>query len=37
MVALSLLHLASEAAPPHWNDSNPAAKKYVDAAKKLKQ
>ncbi len=36
MVALSLLHLASEAAPPQWNDSNPATKKYVDAAKKLK-
>ena len=37
MVAVGLLHLASEAAPPTWNDSNPATKKYVDAAKKLKQ
>src|SRR5258708_5029456 len=34
-VALGLLHLASDAAPPKWNESNPAAKKYVDAAKKL--
>ena len=37
MVAVGVLHLASEAAPPKWNDSNPAVKKYVDAAKKLKQ
>lgn len=36
MVAVGVLHLASEAAPPKWNDSNPAVKKYVDAAKKLK-
>ncbi|HEV8147924.1 MAG TPA: M28 family peptidase [Bryobacteraceae bacterium] len=35
-VALGLLRLASDAPPPKWNESNPAAKKYVDAAKKLK-
>jgi len=34
-VALALLQVASEAAPPKWNESNPKAKKYVDAAKKL--
>jgi hypothetical protein len=34
-VALGLLHVASDAAPPKWNESNPAAKKYVDAGKKL--
>lgn len=34
-VALGLLHLASDAAPPKWNASNPAAAKYVEAAKKL--
>ncbi len=34
-VALGLLHLASDAPPPKWNESNSAAKKYVDAAKKL--
>jgi len=34
-VALALLHLASDAPPPKWNESNPKAKKYVDAAKKL--
>jgi Zn-dependent M28 family amino/carboxypeptidase len=36
-VALGLLHMASDAPPPKWNESNPAAAKYVDAAKKLKQ
>ncbi len=35
-VALALLQLASDAAPPKWNESNPKAKKYVDAAKKLR-
>ncbi len=34
-VAAGLLHLASDAPPPKWNESNPAAKKYVEAAKKL--
>ncbi|HEV1286904.1 MAG TPA: M28 family peptidase [Bryobacteraceae bacterium] len=34
-VALALLQLASDAPPPKWNDSNPKAKKYADAAKKL--
>jgi Zn-dependent M28 family amino/carboxypeptidase len=35
MVALGLLHMASDAAPPKWNSTNPSAAKYVDAAKKL--
>lgn len=34
-VALALLHLASDFPPPKWNESNPKAMKYVDAAKKL--
>jgi hypothetical protein len=34
-IALALLHLASDAPPPKWNESNPKAQKYVDAAKKL--
>jgi hypothetical protein len=34
-VALALLQVASDAPPPKWNESNPKAKKYVDAAKKL--
>jgi Zn-dependent M28 family amino/carboxypeptidase len=34
-VALALLHVASDAPPPKWNEGNPQAKKYVDAAKKL--
>jgi hypothetical protein len=33
--ALALLHLASDAPPPKWNESNSKAKKYADAAKKL--
>ncbi len=36
MVALALLNVASSAVAPSWNGSNPAAKRYVDAAKKLK-
>lgn len=36
MVALALMHLASDAPPPAWNESDPAARKYADAAKKLK-
>jgi hypothetical protein len=34
-VALALLQIASDAPPPKWNESNPKAKKYVEAAKKL--
>jgi hypothetical protein len=34
-VALALLQVASDAPPPKWNDSNPKAKKYAEAAKKL--
>lgn len=34
-IALGLLHLASDAPPPKWNAENPAATKYVEAAKKL--
>jgi Peptidase family M28 len=34
-VALGLLALASDAAPPVWNESSSAAKKYAEAAKKL--
>jgi peptidase M28-like protein len=34
-VALALLHVASDAPPPKWNESNPKAAKYADAAKKL--
>jgi hypothetical protein len=34
-VALALLHVASSAAPPKWNELNPKAKKYADAARKL--
>jgi hypothetical protein len=37
MVALALMRLASDAPPPQWNESNAAARKYADAAKKLKQ
>jgi hypothetical protein len=36
-VALALLRLASDAAPPRWNESYPAAKRYVEAARKLQQ
>ena len=34
-VALGLLRLASDAAPPKWNESYLPAKKYADAARKL--
>jgi hypothetical protein len=34
-VALALLHVASDAPPPKWNEANPKAKKYVEAAKRL--
>jgi hypothetical protein len=36
-VALALLHVASDAPPPKWNESNSKAKKYAEAAKKLHQ
>ncbi len=35
-VAAGLLRLASDEPPPKWNESNPAAKKYVEAARKLR-
>jgi hypothetical protein len=34
-VALGLLHLGSDAPPPKWDASNPAARRYVDASGKL--
>ena len=34
-IAIGLLHLASDAPPPKWNESNPAARPYADAAQKL--
>jgi hypothetical protein len=34
-VALAVLRLASDAPPPRWNESTAAAKRYVEAAKKL--
>jgi hypothetical protein len=34
-VALALIRVASDTPPPKWNESNPKAKKYADAAKKL--
>jgi Zn-dependent M28 family amino/carboxypeptidase len=36
-ITLGVLQLASDAAPPHWNDSSSVARKYADAAKKLHQ
>jgi len=36
MVAVGLLRLASGEAPPQWNEANPAARKYAEAARKLK-
>lgn len=35
-VAAALIHVASDAAAPKWNESNPSAAKYVEAAKKLR-
>lgn len=35
-VALGVLHLASDAPAPKWNVTNPSAKKYAEAAKKLR-
>jgi Zn-dependent M28 family amino/carboxypeptidase len=35
-IALGLLRLASDAVPPKWNESDPAARKFADAAKKLR-
>lgn len=34
-VAAGLMQLASDAPPPKWSESNPLAKKYLEAAKKL--
>jgi hypothetical protein len=34
-VALALLHLASDAPAPKWNESYPAARRYAEAAKRL--
>jgi hypothetical protein len=34
-IALGLLRLASDSAPPQWNESSPGARPYVEAAKKL--
>jgi hypothetical protein len=31
-----VLRLASEAPPPQWNESYPAARRYVEAARKLR-
>ncbi len=36
MVAAGLIELASDAAPPKWNEQNSAASKYAAAAKKLR-
>lgn len=35
-IALGLLKLASDAPPPHWNESYAPASKYVEAARKLR-
>jgi Zn-dependent M28 family amino/carboxypeptidase len=35
-IALGVLRLASDAPPPKWNESEPAARRYLDAAKKLR-
>jgi len=34
-LALGMLRLASEAAPPQWNQASPGARPYAEAAKKL--
>jgi hypothetical protein len=34
-VALGIMKLASDAAPPKWNEEYAPAKRYVDAARKL--
>jgi hypothetical protein len=36
MVAVGLMRLASAEVPPRWNEENPGARKYAEAAKKLK-
>lgn len=33
MVALGLIQIANDAQPPQWNESNPAAKQFVEAGK----
>jgi hypothetical protein len=35
-IALGILALASEAAPPMWNEASGPARRYADAAKKLR-
>lgn len=35
MIALGLLEMAGNPEPPHWNEAEPKAKKYVDAGRKL--
>jgi Zn-dependent M28 family amino/carboxypeptidase len=35
-VALGLLRLSSDARPPQWNESNRAARRYSEAARKLR-
>ncbi len=37
MVALGLSRLAGDAPPPKWNEANDKAKKYVEAARKLRE
>ena len=34
-VGIAMLRLASAVAPPKWNESNPAARRFAEAAKKL--
>jgi hypothetical protein len=34
-VALGMLRLASNAAPPHWNEQHAPARRYVEAARRL--
>ena len=34
-VALGVLRMASDAAPPRWNESYPPARKYAEAARRL--
>lgn len=36
-ISLGLLRLASDAAPPKWNESSAPAKKYIDAAKLMRR
>ena len=36
LIALGLLRVANDAQPPHWNDSNPKAKWFIEAARRLR-